>query len=526
MSFYPNAIRDERVREFLPCTRVVRQENVSGSEILPGNREIQPILEDSFGEFVRFGKAGSILLDFGLELHGGIRIINSSKKGRIRLRFGESAAEAMSDPDQDHAIHDEILTLPTLGMMEYGNTGFRFVRIDAVDEGISLRNVVAVALFRDLPKRGNFRCSDPLLNRIWDTAAYTLQLNMQEYMFDGIKRDRLVWCGDLYVEIAAAFAVFGNHKTIAETLDFAVRHASYIEKLGGISSFSFWWMIAVEQYVFTTGDDALLFKERDMIEELMKHFVSQTAPNGRETAKEMRFLDWYSFNEEPAKHAGLQGLLYWALCAAERCGAKLGLDTTAVSDARKRAAGYIPDCGGSPAAAAVQTLSGLKDRSQLLAGLQVDHTDMFSSYFVLKTQPVLPMLQLLRRQWGGMIELGATTFWEEFDLRQAAGAGRIDELPSPDKPDIHLSAGNHCYKGTRRSLCHGWGAGPAAILPERIFGLEFPEPGQRTISISPELGDLEYAEGTIPTMLGDVKIRVDRKNCKTDAPAGVRIIQK
>ena len=527
MSFYPNGIRDERVREYLPCQRVVWQQNTTGSELLPGNQRIQAVMEDTFGEFIRFEKNGSILLDFGQELHGGIRIVNSSKIGRIRLRFGESAVEAMTDPNQDHAIHDTELLLPTMGTLEYGNTGFRFVRIDALDNEIILRNVIAVALFHDIPQRGMFRCNDALLNRIWDTAAYTLHLNMQEYLFDGIKRDRLVWCGDLYVEMAAAFAIFGKHKIMAETLDFAVHNTPDLSLLGGISSFSFWWMITLEHYVFTTGDDSLLYKERDIIEKLRAIFVEETGDDGAEKAKELRFIDWYSLSDEPSKHAGLQALLYWALCAAERCGAKLGLDTSAVTAARKRVQTHIPDCSKSPAAAALQTLSDLADRRQMLADFQLDHTDMFSSYFVLKTQPVPAMLSLLRRQWGGMLDLGATTFWEEFDLRQAANAGPIDELPVPGgKPDIHSYGGNHCYIGTRRSLCHGWGAGPAAILPERIFGLNFLEPGQRVLSVSPELGDLEYAEAIVPTMNGDIKLFVDKNNFTVDAPAGVQIIRK
>lgn len=43
----------------------------------------------------------------------------------------------------------------------------------------------------------SFNCSDPLLNNIWMMGAYTVQLNMQDYLWDGVKRDRLVWVGDL-----------------------------------------------------------------------------------------------------------------------------------------------------------------------------------------------------------------------------------------------------------------------------------------------------------------------------------------
>lgn len=58
-----------------------------------------------------------------------------------------------------------------------------------------------IFIFRDIPYLGSFTCDDSLLNEIWKTAAWTVHLNMQNYLWDGIKRDRLAWQGDLhYVE--------------------------------------------------------------------------------------------------------------------------------------------------------------------------------------------------------------------------------------------------------------------------------------------------------------------------------------
>ncbi|MDR2816497.1 MAG: hypothetical protein LBB62_07330 [Proteiniphilum sp.] len=45
---------------------------------------------------------------------------------------------------------------------------------------------------------GSFGSSDPRFDSIWITGAYTTHLNMQEYFWDGIKRDRLVWLGDFH----------------------------------------------------------------------------------------------------------------------------------------------------------------------------------------------------------------------------------------------------------------------------------------------------------------------------------------
>src|SRR5205823_5253694 len=94
------------------------------------------------------GKSPGILLDFGKELQGGVQIAvfdlkpvgDRGKTVRLRVRFGESADEAMSELGEknsqtDHAVRDQICQAPWLGTVEVGNTGFRFVRIDLVEPG-------------------------------------------------------------------------------------------------------------------------------------------------------------------------------------------------------------------------------------------------------------------------------------------------------------------------------------------------------------------------------------------------------
>ena len=114
----------------------------------------------------------------------------------------------MSDIDgkggatNDHAIRDQELILPWLGVYETGNSGFRFVRIDLLDTDaiLELKEVRAISIMRDIPYRGSFQCNDEKLNTIWRTGAYTVHLNMQNHLWDGIKRDRLVWIGESYPE--------------------------------------------------------------------------------------------------------------------------------------------------------------------------------------------------------------------------------------------------------------------------------------------------------------------------------------
>ena len=106
-------------------------------------------------------------------------------------------------------MRDFILDIPRNGQIEIGNTGFRFIRIDLLQTGVDVRikEASAILRYRDIPYTGSFRCNDERLNQIWMTGAYTVHLNMQEYLWDGIKRDRLIWLGDMHPEVATIMTV-------------------------------------------------------------------------------------------------------------------------------------------------------------------------------------------------------------------------------------------------------------------------------------------------------------------------------
>jgi len=138
-------------------------------------------------------------------------------------------------------------------------------------------------------------------------------------------------------------------------------------------------------------------------------------------------------------------------------------------------------------------------------------------------------IDCIREYWGGMLDLGATTFWEDFDINWLDGAARIDELVPEGKIDVHASYGAHCYKGLRHSLCHGWASGPTSWLIEQVLGIQVLEPGCAKIRFNPNLADLEWAEGTLPTPHGVVtirhqKLREGRMRSVFTAPPGVQIV--
>jgi hypothetical protein len=139
-------------------------------------------------------------------------------------------------------------------------------------------------------------------------------------------------------------------------------------------------------------------------------------------------------------------------------------------------------------------------------------------------------LDNIREYWGAMLNLGATTFWEDFNLKWLPNAARIDEIVPPGKVDIHGDFGAYCYKGFRHSLCHGWASGPTPWLTEYVLGVNVIAPGCRVVKISPHLGDLQYVEGTFPTPFGIIKIKHTKMAngkvvSKISAPKEIKILR-
>lgn len=525
--FYKNGIRDTRVREYLPVQRIVWQQGCSHAEDLPGRMEIQPGIDaPRVHTHLEIADGGGILLDFGIELHGGIRLLSDLDGGaRIRLRFGESASEAMGTPDEDHAIHDTILDIPKYGMLEYGSTAFRFVRIDAVRGNLCLLNVLAVAVFRDLEYAGSFESSDERLNRIWKTAAYTVHLNMQDFIYDGAKRDRLVWMGDMNPEVRGILSVFRDTSLIPATLDFLRDRTPLPAMMNGIPSYSCWWVITICDYYRHSGNLAWLQEQREYLTGLLPIFCSWVDENGSEQIPAWRFLDWPNNDNPVTMHAGLQGLLFWTLKCGIELGQVLDFDVSELRRTLARMAKCVPDCAGSKSAAAVQTLSGLADRSDVVLRDPFHGVSTFYGYYMLRAQPTASALELIRRYWGAMLDYGATTFWEDFDLDWLENTSPVSELPVPGKKDLHADFGNYCYKGLRHSLCHGWACGPAPFLSERVLGVKILAPGCRKLEIRPDLAGLDYVRGTFPTPHGVVRIEAEKDRLDISAPAGVEVVR-
>lgn len=562
-NFRNNLDKDEITRSYITPVKVVWQSDNKNQQV----KNTEVLLTKFDGQLSTNGSGmcvlrsddeaqASILLDFGTEIYGGIEIaaaIREEKKAlKVRVRLGESVSEAMSNAidnsvpgmnsaTNDHSLRDYTLEIPWLGTVEVGNSGFRFVRIDLLDKDVNLpiRSVRGIFRYRDIPYLGSFKCDNEQLNEIWETGAYTVHLNMQEYLWDGIKRDRLVWLGDIHPEIMTISTVFGDQEVVRKSLDFGRDTTPLPRWMNGISSYSLWWIIAHRDLYLYNGDLDYLKAQQPYLSGLLNQIISKIDKNGKENLDGGRFLDWPTANEKDVIHAGLQSLTLMAMEAGKDIAG--WLNDGEISKLCAETAGSLrkhrPVDHGNKQAASLLALAGILSptkASPVILNNGANDFATFYGYYMLealaKDGKYREAMDIISDYWGAMLDLGATTFWEDFNYAKRVNATPIDQLPEPSKFNIHADGGDHCYVGLRASLCHGWASGPTAWLTAHVLGIQVVEPGAKVIRIQPNLGDLSFAEGTFPTPYGIVTVKhvkqADGKiKSEVDAPKEIKVVR-
>jgi hypothetical protein len=91
----------------------------------------------------------------------------------------------------------------------------------------------------------------------------------------------------------------------------------------------------------------------------------------------------------------------------------------------------------------------------------------------------------IRKLWGGMLDDGATTWYETWNH----GPG---------------SYGNS-------SACHAWSSSPTYHLSEQVGGVTPLAPGFEKVRIAPRMFDLEHAAVRTPTPRGAVTVEWERQ---------------
>lgn len=472
-------------------------------------------------------QAPSVLLDFGREVTGRLLFRNGGDTpAQVTVQYGEDADEALLQP----YLGTELLTVPAHGTAHGPKSAYRFAKVRFVGGGPVLKfaSIVTDDIFYPVKYQGSFTSSDPRLNRIWETAVYTVHNCMQDDLWDAPKRDRGRWMGDTDVSARVIEDVFGDRFLLEDTLDRLLGPAPVDQQVNGIPGYSAFWFTGVAEYFRHTGSIDFLRKTHARMLQLL-HVV-----DGQFNARSLYankagvwlFVDWSPGlnGDTPEARRATTFEFYMAYRDAAFLLDALGDKANAehyrarAEEIREAAEKYLYDPATGTYGLRWQTnamavYSGIASPGQYPQiwknVLSTVPTTRYKSmvitpyymYYVLRAMAMTghckEALAWLQKYWGGMLDEGATTFWEAYDL---------------DWPKVHphaaLEADNQA--GYFVSLDHGWSAGPAAYVMEEVLGIHAKGAGFASVRIRPALAGLQWARGAEPTPHGLLRVEAER----------------
>lgn len=476
----------------------------------------------------------SLLVDFGKESFGYIDLHGLRGHGQVALYYGESREEALSADSCEVLDRVDVEASRPLDTVLSGSRAFRYVNVRYTG-GISIDSVSMRFEYAPLASRGRFRCSDTLVNHIWDVAAYTFHLNTREFFIDGIKRDRWVWSGDAYQSYLMNYYLFFDSATVMRTL-WALRGKDPVTShINTIMDYSFYWFTGIYDYYRYTGDTGFIRQIYPRMVTLMSWIQGRRDGNGwlQGQPGDWLFIDWADGLTKKGE-LSFEQLLYvrsletMALCAG------LVDDGTAVAAYRQEAEQLrkklFADFWDAGRQAFVYSsvdnrilrytnmfaiffgyLSPEQQRSVKMNVLLNDSiqkiTTPYMQFYELEALCAMGeqrhVLQQMKDYWGGMLSRGATSFWEKYDPNERG----VQDYAMYGRP-------------FGRSLCHAWGASPLYLLGKYYLGVRPVSPGYASYVVEPELGGLQWMEGEVPTPRGNIKVYCSRTRLSVHAVAG------
>ena len=490
------------------------------------------------------GEASGTLYDFGRETFGYLKV--NGLKGTVRVYYGESREEAL---DRDHCETLDVLTSDiSHHPSDIASKAFRFVYIEK-DGDATYTDVLMDYEYApfDTQHSGSFRCSDDEINRIWDVAAYTMDLTTREFFMDGIKRDRWTWSGDAIQSYLMNYYLRFDTECVKRTIRQLRGKDPVTAHVNTIMDYTFYWFKSIHDYYEYTGDVAFVREMWPRMVTLMNYVESRLNSQGMAEGQpdDWIFVDWVDF---PMHKRGTlcfeQILLMKAMETMALC-AKLVAAASSATMPDAAASGYrvkaeelrnkikqtfwsyeqkayyhaIEDGTMNRQItkfpnmfAILYGLAYKEERREIMQSVMLNPdvpaiTTPYMRFYELETLLIdgrhEQVLKEIRDYWGGMLREGATSFWEKY-------------VPS-ESGTQHLAMYGRPYG---KSLCHAWGASPVYLLGKYYLGVRPTRPGYEEFEIRPSLGDLDWLEGDVPTPNGMIHVEMNRHEVKVLATEG------
>jgi alpha-L-rhamnosidase len=481
---------------------------------------------------------GALLVDFGRETFGFIRLHGLQGKGKVSLYYGESKEEALATGTCETLDRVEVSEGSKKDSVMVLSKAFRFVNIQT-EGGATVDSVSMLYEYLPVPNRGSFRCSDESINKIWDVAAYTMHLNTREFFIDGIKRDRWIWSGDAYQSYLMNYYLFFDQPTVTRTL-MALRGKDPVTShINTIMDYTFYWFLGIYDYYQFTGDKTFIQQFYPRMQSLMDYCLQRRNKDGmmQGLSGDWIFIDWANGLSKKGEVSFEQLLFCRSLETMAICASMVN-DTKNAEQYKQLAADMK---------AKLFSIYWNETKHALVHsrvnGKQTDNVTRYANMFAIFfnyfnneqkqavkkhvllndsiqkiTTPYMRFYELealcamgeqkyvlseMKNYWGGMLKAGATSFWEEYN-------------PSKQGAEHYAMYGRPFGK----SLCHAWGASPIYLLGKYYLGVQPLSPGYATWVAEPVLGGLQWMEGKVPTPHGDINVYCSTTQIKIKGTEG------
>jgi len=480
---------------------------------------------------------GGYVVDFG-QNHSGwveLQIRGASEGDEIVLKHAEVRNEdgdlVMKDlrgadgTDRYVARGDDVETYEP----RFTYHGYRYVEIRGYPGELTADDLVSKVVHTDKSRTGSFKCSNEELNQVQHNAVWGMQSNSHSIPTDCCQRDeRLGWTGDAHMTGRSSMYNFDaarfNEKWMRDHDDDqspeGYQSDTIPSAVGDGDADPNWakTRVTVAWYLYAhTGDEQVL---RDRYEGLKAYvdYWRGEADGHIIPANKQHYGDWLAFEDTPDAALLNTFAYHQSTQMFARMADELGRDDDAATyraladdiasafndaffDERNGVygsgsqttyavalfAGIVPDEHEQRVADNLATKVRTEDDGKLQTGFIGTRPLLFSlvehgyeelAYHVV-SQPEQP-------GWVYMVRQGATTLWERWDSDERIGSG--------------MNSFNHR---------------PWTEISEWFYrvlaGIDLGAPGFEEIEIKPRLvEDLEWAEGSVETVRGEVASRWER----------------
>lgn len=466
-----------------------------------------------YGEKEEAGEG--VLFDFKKETYAKISL-TGLRKEQVRVQFGESREEALDY--ENSVIHFE--SEPEDGKLAYRPFAFRYIYVSD-----SNANIEAQYEYLPLEYRGAFACDNDKLNDIWNTASYTFHLNCREFFLDGIKRDHWLWSADAYQCLFVNRYLFFDKDIEQRTIIALGGKLPFHRHLNEIMDYTFFWIISIYENYLTFGDLTFLRQIFPQMEAVMTYCLGRVDADGfvRKQEGDWIFIDWAPMDVVGAL-CGEQILFAKAMecysflcrqlgCDDRNCGMQArSLQDNIIScyfDKEKKVFIDSFESGKRNVSRQSNILAYLflpcsKEQKESIYQRVINNPEIAAittPYFKFYENQVrceageIDLMQIeLENYYGGMLDIGATTFFEEFDPTQS-GAEHYAMYGAP-------------YE---KSLCHAWSASPVYLLGAYRMGVKNTGIAYDHYEVCPSLGNLTDFKGRVPVPGGVIEVEMNRE---------------